>query len=186
MDQESADQVVEMMHQYIDTESKFVTEEHTLLTKIEDLDYIFGHIDSSFPQENTEIHDLNGKIVDKMQAMKAFIRDNRLHNLRILKELQDRTEKLHKDVLHRDWRAAKDEIDKESKVIKEGLSLELHELKGLHSFFKDIKKLMSDVPKTKEGKTEMYYLYQVKVFVHAYEQILRHLHDKEVLLAKVI
>jgi len=182
MDQESADMVVETMHLFIDTESRFVTEEHTLLTKIEDLDFIFGHIDMNFP--DNPIHDLNNKVVDKMQAMKAFIRDNRLHNLRILKELQDRAERLKKDVLHRDWRAAKDDVG--SKSVKEALNLELHELKGLHSFFKDIKKLMRDVPKTTEGKTEMYYLYQVKVFVHAYEKILRQLYHKEVLLAKVL
>lgn len=151
--EEFADMAVEELRAFINTEEKFVEEEHALIDKLLSWDYIMLHLDESLPTNMVHLIHLNHEIAAKLIEIRKFIGKRRLKDLRIEKEEKHILAKLEKDVKHRDWKAirrkAKLRIYIEylllliGKKQKKVLRLEIRELKELHSKLKDLLGLTS-------------------------------------------
>ncbi len=190
-----ADSLIEDLHAFVDTESRFVQEEHELHEKLVFIDNIFAHLDERITEDQDHLHVLNQAIIDKVLEMRELIETSSLHELSLVKEEQHLLQHLEDDVKHRDWAAIKTPALKDE---KKALRLELHELKGIHSGFKDIIDLLqkskvkqaidADIsnPKQKEDYEQQahYYFVQIHRFASTYERIFRHLIEKEKILFK--
>ena len=194
--EETADGIIEDLHAFIDTESRFVEGEHELHEKLVFIDYVTAHLNERIP-EDSSLHDLNQDIINRVLEMRELIEESSLHDLSIMKEEKHLLQHLEDDVKHRDWAAVKkSELKDEKKAIR----LELHELKEIHKGFNDIMDLLqkSSVksaidkdltdPKQKHDYEQQahYYFVQIHRFASTYERIFRHLIEKEKQLFKRI
>lgn len=196
--EELADMAVSQLRESIITESQLVEEEHEFLSKLLEWDYVILHLSERIPEEMKDLHKLNGNISDKLLEIRKLVESGELEHLHIEKEEEQILRQLKKDVEHRDWRAVKKDINKETKEVKRVRKLDKKELKKLHSKFIDLMRLMKKdnlisaieedltVPKEREKyeKLEEYYFLQIYKFIRAYERIFRHLWRKESMLAR--
>lgn len=198
--EELADMAIDDLRAFLDTESQLVQDEHELHSRLLSWDYVIGHLDERIPENKTHLHELNGKIVDKLIEIRDLIESGKFHDLRIIKEENMILSKLKDNIKNREWKAVRRDIDLETREEKQVLRLEKPELKELHSKFIDLMKLMKrsklisaieedwNIAKEKEeyDKVEEYYFLQIYKFARAYEQVFKHLLEKELILSRKV
>jgi len=196
--EEMADMAVQELRMFIDTEGRVLHEEHDLLSKLLSWDYIVAHLDERIPSEMTHLHELNGNITEKLVEIRDTIETGRMKDLQFVKEEKAIAAKLQQDVKHRDWVAVRRDTDAKDQEEKKVVRLRFEELKALHRLFQELLHMIDkhsimqaiekDVHTPKEkaqyAKLEEYYFLQIYKFILAYERILHHLWEKEVMLAK--
>lgn len=196
--EELADMAIEELRAFINTENQLVIEEHALIDKLQSWDYIIAHLDERLPTNLTHLYKLNVAISEGLIEIRGLIETGILKGLRIEKEEEHLLQKLKKDVKHRNWRAVKEEEALEGQGEKKAIRLKKHELKKLHSKISKLAKLMKSSrlkkvlekdltsPKQKEEyeNIEEYYFTEIYKFLRAYEEIFRHLWEKELVLIK--
>ncbi len=175
MMEEVADEAINDLRAFIDTEQQFVKEEHDFEAKMQQWDLVIAHLDERIPPEEEHLHKLNTEVADKLVEIRNIIESEELADLKIVKEEKKLMSK-HK------WKVVK-------KLEKKALRLEKHELKKLHS---EIIKLMKIIKKSESiamdeehltrskqkheyKKIEEYYFLQIYKFLRAYERIFRNL-----------
>jgi len=198
--EEFADMAIDELKEFVHTEQQFVHQEHKLIDCIQGMHNVLAHIDERISPEMTHLHKLYHEITAKFLEIEKFVESDTVLHLRFAKEETKLLSKLAADVKHRDWRAVKGEIQDEETVEHSLLRAEARELKELHKHFLELMRMMekSNVlkvldrdltqPEQKEqfAKQEEYYFLQFYKFARAYEQIFRHLFEKERrLLAKL-
>ena len=200
VDEELADMAIPHLSSFLHEESKFVQAEHDLHLKLDSAGYVVAHLMERIPENLTHLHALNDKIYDGLLEITDLVTSGRLHELKIVEEEDRIKARLASDVNHKNWRAVRLNIDLETKKEKEVIRLEEHELKNLHSKFHNFMNLMKESslnsvlnedqinPKDKKDyvKLEEYYFVQIHKFLKTYEQIFRHLLEKEILLSKTL
>lgn len=196
--EEVADMAIPHISSFIDIESQLVNEEHNLHFKIDSAGHILAHLDERIPELATNLHDLNRRILIDLEELRDLIESENMRDLRIVGEESKIKDKLENDVKHKDWKAVRTLVDKETKEEKEALRLEERELKDLHYRFISLMKLMKrsklvkavedylTVLKDKDEfvKLEEYYFLQIYRFLRFYEKVFRDLWEKELILAK--
>jgi hypothetical protein len=193
--EEIADMAVEDLRAFVNTEEKLVEEEHELIDKLFAWDSIMAHIEERLPADS-ELHSFNLAIAEKLVEIRDLLESGPLHNLKIRKEEQHLLASLEADLKHRDWRAVKKDIAEEEAEEEKVIRLEAAELKILHTKFTELlaladvelSHLKKHLPRESqkddfEQKEEHYYL-QIYKFARAYEEIFRHLLEKEEILLR--
>ena len=193
--EEIADMAVEDLRAFVNTEERFVEEEHDLIDKLFAWDSIICHIEERLP-DDSELHTLNLGISEKLIEIRDLLEQGPLHSIRIRKEEQHLLAKLREDVNHRDWRAVKKDISGEEAEEEKIIRLEAAELKLLQKKFTELlalaeaelkhlkKHVLHEKQKEDFEKKEEYYYLQIFKFARAYEAIFRHLLEKEELLLR--
>ncbi len=198
--QEFADIAVDELRSFIDTEQQSIEQEHALIDKLHTWTYVIEHLDERIPANREDLHELSGRISEKLVEIRDLVESDMLKDLSIEKEEKLLLGKLREDVKHREWKAVKKDIKSDKRKQKKTLRLEKKELKQLHSLFIDLMKIMKrsklikslDKSLTSEKTIddykaqEEYYFIQIYKFARAYERIFRQLWEKELLLVEKI
>lgn len=192
---ELADEAVEELKEFMNTQTKFVEKEHEFFSTIFSWDNVCLHLNQIIPVELTHLHNLNNNVVKKLNEIKELFESGTLFRLKIINEEKEILSKLEEDVKHKKWVAVKKDIDLITGEEKEEIRLEEHEIKDLHSRFVELSDMMkkskiesvlkddSVDKKEKFVKQEEYYFLQIYKFIKSYEQIFKHLFEKEIILA---
>ena len=193
--EERADEAVEELRAFIDTEQQTVKGNHDFHNKLLSWAAIFNRLYELCP-DGSDLEKLNFEVVDEISEITAVVDEGALQGLRIEKEDAALLGKLENDVQHREWRAVKHDIDKAKALEKEAIRLHKDEIKVLHKKFIGIMRMMKKKLKpalehlTAENKKkdferqEEYYFLQMYKFTRAYERIFRHLWKKERILLR--
>lgn len=133
-----ADKAIINIEKFIDVEKKFVSKEHKLTDRIEDLFSIFNHALELIPEDMDPEHDTNQFIWQKLNSLKALAESERLRDLSIEKEEELVLNQIKNDISNRDWRLVKNDIDTQSEQENRILRLEAEEIEEIHQHFKDL------------------------------------------------
>lgn len=191
--EELADMAIEETESFIDAEGGFVSQEHILLERLISWDHIFAHLDERIPEEASHLHELSGEVARRLVEIGKMVESCMLKDLEILAEEKEVLTRLQTDAKHKKWRAVKRDLRQEAADERKVIRLELRELKKLHSKFRGLKRVMdrhaliaainADLtdPKQKEEyqRLEEYYFWKIYKFIRIYEDVFKHLLEKE-------
>jgi len=191
-DEEIVERTIIEFRNSIDVEKQVIKADHDLFSKLSSWIYVLDHLDQNLPDSMKHLHELNGKISDLVWGIMDFVQEKGLEDLKIEKEEEKVLEQLKDDVNHKDWRAVNRDIEVEKKLEEESIRLEEKELKELHSLFDNVMTLIKEgfkdaieedaaTPKQKHEyeRQEEYYFMEMYKFAKTYEDIFRHLLEKE-------
>ena len=186
-----ADQAVDELREFIDTEKQLILHEHSFIDKLNAWDVVIMHFDERVPKEARALHDLTQVISLRLNAIRDLVNSDRLKHVRFVKEERKHQQRLAKDIKHRNWQAVKKDIAGERQEEQKELRLEVAELRNLRKLLLDLKTIMrrsklilthqasETQDKANYEQLEHYYLLQIYKFVWAYERIFYQLWQKE-------
>ena len=179
-----ADDAVQEIEGFIDTESQFIKAEHRLLSSLLSIDYIFAHLDEIIPDEHPKLHEVMAEISNILAEIKNLIESDESRDLKFEQEEKKLLDIFEYDLQHKNWRAVRRIKDAEEKLEIDAVRLREEELKQFHSIFENIKKLISKINLDEVDEKIRHYLKKLIKILRAYERIFWHLLRKEIILER--
>ena len=179
-----ADEAVQQIEEFIDTELQFIRAEHQLLSAFVSIDYIFAHLDEIIPEGHRELHEVLGMICHILTVIKNLIESDESRDLKFEQEEKKLLDIFEYELRHKNWRAVRRIKDAEEKLESGAVRLQEEELKQFHSIFENIKKLISKINLDEVDEKIRHYLKKLIKILRAYERIFWHLLRKERILER--
>lgn len=180
---ELADNTIQEIEEFIDTESQFIKIEHKLLSALLGLDHVFAHLDELTPREH-DLHQFLGEISHLLSEIKDIIESDETKEIKFKQEEERILDILEYAEEHRNWILVRQIKDVEKSLESNVIRLEKEELRELHAKFKKIKRFIQNLDINKTDQKVRYYLTKLIKILNAYERIFWHLLRKEQVIKK--
>ncbi|NOZ80778.1 MAG: hypothetical protein GXP63_03835 [DPANN group archaeon] len=172
------------LEQGINIKKSEITESHEIASKLLGWEHIYLHLSEKCGGDKA-LHAANEDLFDKIQEILFILQENDLQELAIEKEEEHIKNSLRDGIQHKDWRATKKVLIKQSKAQKRSVRLDKGTLAMLMKRFTDLHKIINNVegPSSKKGVAHVYLL-RIDMVFRTYVKVFRDLFQKEKLLIK--
>ena len=142
MMEEQAQIVLADIDEFMKVGEAFDLHEHKLEDYLGALEVVLMHLDERLSYKQRALRNLNKKLMKEIEVFRGLLESHRMKDLKFEEEEMKYFEKLKEDIKLSEWRATRMDVDAETGFEKKVVRLTIDELSRVHSFLKNILKLM--------------------------------------------